>query len=269
MPTTFPKLIERMGGRVDREAGVIRGVKLLGRKSRNGRTYSERALRNGVALYAGRKVFVDHPRQSEANEDRRFRDWVGVIENPKFAGDGIYGDIRLRKQSEHFEALIEAATEFNGFFGLSHVADGDSRYQGSEEIVESIAEVYSVDIVTEPATAAGLFEGDGHLPELSDPVSAFDVAPVPQCRRSVECIAELLSPKDQVPFVQEIAGALSDLAETLVDIEKQALAELTTPRRESHSRRRDHPASEPDHEWHWMPHHYSDEELRRFAARYR
>lgn len=41
--------------RVDRDAGVIRGVKLLGLNSRNGRRYREGALVEAIGLYEGAK----------------------------------------------------------------------------------------------------------------------------------------------------------------------------------------------------------------------
>ena len=37
--------------RVDREEGVLWGVKLIGLSSRNGRRYREAALANAIALY--------------------------------------------------------------------------------------------------------------------------------------------------------------------------------------------------------------------------
>ena len=47
--------------RVDRQAGVIRGVKVLGLESRNGRTYLPEALAQAAQLYEDAKVNVNHP----------------------------------------------------------------------------------------------------------------------------------------------------------------------------------------------------------------
>jgi hypothetical protein len=140
--------------RVDREAGVIHGVKLIGRQSRNGREYSSDALRDAIPKYEGVKVYVDH----DPGANRKVDDWVGVVENPTLRSDGLYGDIRLRKQSARYEEICEAAEDFHDAFGMSHVADGESRMVGGIEIVESINEVFSVDIVTVPATASSLYE---------------------------------------------------------------------------------------------------------------
>lgn len=47
--------------RVDRDSGVIRGVKLIGFESKNGRTYPPSVLKGAVHLYEGAKVNIDHP----------------------------------------------------------------------------------------------------------------------------------------------------------------------------------------------------------------
>lgn len=146
---------------VDSDAGVLRGVKLLGLTSRNGRKYEAKALEKATGLYEGRKVYVDHPHPGDEANDRAFSDWAGVIENVEYrTGDGLYGDVALRKQSPHFKGIIEAAThpKFHKSCGFSHIAEGESRFDEDTEIVESIREVFSVDLVTDPATTVGFFE---------------------------------------------------------------------------------------------------------------
>ncbi len=145
-------------GRVDTDAGMVYGVKLLGRSSKNGREYSEQAMRNAVPLYDGKKVYLNHPESSQLGEDRKFQDWVGVIESPRYESGAIFGNIRLRKASSHYAEVIEAAADFGTSFGMSHVADGESHMDRGTEIVEAITDVYSVDLVTNPATTGGLFE---------------------------------------------------------------------------------------------------------------
>lgn len=144
--------------KVDAESGIIHGVKLLGHTSRNGRRYTNEAVRSAVGKYDGTKVYLNHPRRDNAGDDRPFQDWVGKVQSPAVRDDGIYGDIKLRKESAHFKGIIEAAKDFPGDVGFSHVADGQSHMSGDTEIVESINEVLSVDLVTEPATTNGFFE---------------------------------------------------------------------------------------------------------------
>lgn len=144
---------------VDPEAGVIRGVKLLGENSRNGRRYTPDAMRNATALYEGRKLYINHPKRNEVHEDRGFESWAGVYKNVHYReGQGLFGDAHLRQKCEYFEGIIEAAQKFPTDVGLSHVANGDSRTERGVEIVESITEVFSVDLVTDPATTNGFFE---------------------------------------------------------------------------------------------------------------
>src|SRR3972149_3888978 len=109
-----------ISGRVDRAAGIIRGVKILGEHSRNGRRYTPEAMREATHLYNGVKCYMNHPKKSEIDEDRPWQDWVGVLENVRFE-NGIVGDLRLRKEYSHFNAICEAAEldEFNQSFGLS------------------------------------------------------------------------------------------------------------------------------------------------------
>lgn len=145
-------------GEVDRAAGVIRGVKLLGQKSRNKRRYTADAMAEATAKYEGVKVYMGHPEPGSIGEERQWRDWAGVVENARFERGAIFGDIRLRKKSPHYEEILEAAEEFGRQFGMSHVADGKVTNYHGEEVIESISEVFSVDLVLDPATTAGLFE---------------------------------------------------------------------------------------------------------------
>src|SRR5688572_13037016 len=101
------RLAERMGGWLDPERGIIRGAKLLGARSKNGRRYTDDAMREAVPKYEGAKVFYDHPASAELNEDRSLRDWVGVIHNPRYESSAIYGDIHLRMKSPLFDEITE------------------------------------------------------------------------------------------------------------------------------------------------------------------
>jgi len=43
--------------RIDAEAGIIQGVKILGAHSQNGREYTRQAMRAAIQLYENSKVF--------------------------------------------------------------------------------------------------------------------------------------------------------------------------------------------------------------------
>lgn len=150
--------------RVDEAAGYLYGVKLIGRDSKNNRVYPPDVLTAAAPLYEGAKVFFDHN-----EEERGVLSSAGVVENVRFANGALWGDIKLRKAGQHFSDIIEIATDFSTDYGLSHVVDGETRWEDDVEIVESITAVFSVDIVCDPASTTGLWEQAGMVePGLAD-----------------------------------------------------------------------------------------------------
>lgn len=141
--------------RVDREKGVVYGVKLSGLESVNNRRYTDEALAGGVPRYEGAKFFVDH-----GEGERTFRDFAGVFENVRNRkGDGNFGDLHLLASHPCRESILECAERYPKSLGMSHVIDADFDYDGDGTmIVNAIESVFSVDLVTDPATTAGFFE---------------------------------------------------------------------------------------------------------------
>ena len=144
----------------DIESGVIRNVKIIGKVSKNGRVYSDEALKNAVPLYENAPVYIDHPSRMEAKTERSLREQVGNIRDPRWTPDGNYGDLHLYQNHADYKLLVERATKDKNGFGLSHNADGECRRTKGGEICESIENVRSVDIVGKPATTIGLFESE-------------------------------------------------------------------------------------------------------------
>ncbi|MGC3972383.1 MAG: hypothetical protein QM775_35085 [Pirellulales bacterium] len=80
---------------VEREAGVIRGVKVLGLASRNGRTYPAAVLEQARSLYEGAKVNVNHPKGNPLGP-RDYQDRIGVIRNVRVVSEaGLFGDLHF------------------------------------------------------------------------------------------------------------------------------------------------------------------------------
>lgn len=146
--------------RVDLEAGIIYDVKFLGNDSENGRRYGYDVRKKALPLYEGAIVNQNHP-VNERKLDRPVQDWVGVLENVRAEPDGSYGNLRMRKQHQDFPVLMEAAKDFWENFGLSHVAFGDGKKKNGIEVVTTIENVRSVDIVLDPATCSNLYESKG------------------------------------------------------------------------------------------------------------
>lgn len=144
--------------RVDRAAGVIRGVKLLGLSSRNGRRYRENALAEAAGLYEGAKVNINHPKGHPLSP-RDYQDRLGEIRGVQFrAGEGLFGDLHFNPKHVLSEQLMWDAEHAPQNVGLSHNVLARTTRDGDETAVEAITKVQSIDLVADPATTAGLFE---------------------------------------------------------------------------------------------------------------
>lgn len=162
---TIEAVASSSGMEVDRKAGIIHGVKILGLVSDNNRKYMPEAVRKAKSLYEGIKVNIDHP--AESGDVRSAEDRFGKLINVEYVeGEGLYGDLMFLKSHPMAERICEAAerNDMNDTFGLSHNAQGD----GQEDddgcfVVSSIVEVRHVDLVADPATTKSLREARAHM----------------------------------------------------------------------------------------------------------
>jgi hypothetical protein len=141
--------------RVDREAGIIRDVLILGQKSANGRTYTADAMSAAAKLYEGVPVYIDH--QPEGR--RSYRDKIGRLTAVAFRDGGLRGDLHINPAHPAAAQLFWDAEHHPAAVGLSHDAEGRVvTTRDGQTIVEAIESVRSVDLVAEPATTQSLFE---------------------------------------------------------------------------------------------------------------
>ena len=152
--------------RVDREAGLIEGVRILGQDSRNGRRYSPRAMAEAARLYEGAPVNVDHP--ATERKDRPLAEAFGWIRNVRQEQGAVYGDLHYLKSHPQAELVAEAAERNPNRIGLSHHAEGTVRMDGKQVIVETVERVHSIDLVQTPATNAGLFESETRMKTIRE-----------------------------------------------------------------------------------------------------
>lgn len=144
--------------RVDRTAGVIRGVKLLGLNSRNGRRYREEALSGAIRLYEGAKVNINHPKGHPLSP-RDYQDRLGVVRGVELrAGEGLFGDLHFNPKHMLSEQLVWDAEHAPQNVGMSHNVLARTKRDGDETVVEAITKVQSIDLVADPATTSGLYE---------------------------------------------------------------------------------------------------------------
>lgn len=146
--------------RIDEEAGIIHNVRVLGKHSKNGRVYADEAIDESIGLTEGATVNLDH--QLEGDHPRAVLDGWGQLKEVKRRGDATFGQLHYLKEHPATPVLIERAKRFPKSFGLSHTASGRVRPGRGDQpdVVESLEEVESVDVVSKPATNAGLFESE-------------------------------------------------------------------------------------------------------------
>lgn len=139
---------------VDRETGVIRGVKVLGHKSRNGRVYEASAVRDCARLYEGVPVHFGHMTDS-------YGDRCGVLQECEVRDQDVYGTWKLNKGHVLYEQVMIDAEENPQVLALSHEIDRDNAkitVREGVEYITSVSKVNSVAVVTDAATNKSLFE---------------------------------------------------------------------------------------------------------------
>jgi len=160
--------------RVDAQAGVIRGVKVLGLESRNGRTYLPEALAQAARLYEDAKVNVNHPKGNPAGP-RDYQDRIGMIHGVAMRpGKGLFGDFHFNPKHALAEQLMWDAEHAPENVGFSHNVEARTSRRGDRVVVEAITRVQSVDLVADPATTRGLFES-----AATEPIALLDAPAEP------------------------------------------------------------------------------------------
>ena len=145
------------------ETTVLKNVLLVGKSSRNKADYPDQALHAGLKLYEDTDVFVGHTKDgSNPIFDRN----MGVTRNPHVAADGIRGDHAFPSTHRLAEDLKWRAKHAPRNLGYSHDADCTWNYDSKgRKQVASIDRVFSVDLVTRPATTGGLAEDEESIPD--------------------------------------------------------------------------------------------------------
>ncbi len=222
--------------RVDRDAGVIRGVKLLGLASRNGRRYRERALVDAIGLYEGAKVNINHPK-GHPLAPRDYQDRLGMVRGVEFrAGEGLFGDLHFNPQHPLSEQLVWDAENAPQNLGMSHNVLARTKQAGDETFVEAITKVQSIDLVADPATTSGLYEhavsqelkDESQEPEDGRPRLALDSQHVTRDSITLEQLRKL-----QPGLVDELVHKYeTQISQLRAQLEAAATKEAATRRRE-------------------------------------
>lgn len=217
--------------RVDRDAGVIRGVKLLGLMSRNGRRYRENALLEAVALYEGAKVNINHPK-GHPLAPRDYQDRLGMVRGVQLRpGEGLFGDLHFNPRHALSEQLVWDAEHAPQNVGMSHNVLARTKQVGNETVVEAITKVQSIDLVADPATTSGLYEQADSSAERTDSTVAAATGELPVTTAETITIESLSTQRPEL--IREIQQPLEiELADLRRRLDVATAKEAAYQRRE-------------------------------------
>ena len=159
-------------GKLNRALNVIEGTTLIGPLSSNGtnrkRRYSEAALKKIAAMAEGLPGYLNHTRPEDAFKPRDVRDLAVRHRNVRFdaATQTVRSDMHV--VPAHADLVFGLAEQFGDHIGNSLVSRGAIQMEGDTEVVVDIMQLRSADLVTDPASTKGLFEGKESigLPDL-------------------------------------------------------------------------------------------------------
>lgn len=214
---------------VDRGDNLIRNVRLLGRQSRNGRTYTESAVRDGTKMYPGKPVFLDHPTARELRErkgNRSVTDLAGKVATARKSQDGVRGDIQVLEGNAAGQFLFAVAEQMPDIVGMSHRASGQvKRSEDGPDVVESIEDVQAVELVTDPATTEGLFESVSAQPTQDEGTDVdIDELTAEQIREERPDLVEAFQESDG-PSREELEEEVDRLKAELAERDHQEMVE--------------------------------------------
>jgi hypothetical protein len=143
-------------GVIDAQTGIIRGVSLITKGPALGHgvmidsTTLEQVKKAAEQYAGGLKVKLDHSGGAG--------DIVGYIDTLRIEGEKLIGDLHLLESSVHRAYILEIAERIPDTFGLSIAFSGPSEKSTDKlTTLQRCSEIYSVDLVSEPAANAGLF----------------------------------------------------------------------------------------------------------------
>lgn len=206
------------------ESGVLRKVKLLGLKSKNGRNYnSEGVRRTAKNALEGARIYIDHPDKPSAV--RSYREAFGFTEAVEYVdGKGWYGTVKFNPAHPSASQFIWDVKNKPNALGMSingRIKQAARRNSEGDVVVEAIEEIRSVDLVTRPATASGIFESESTQMKLDE------LAPEALESLKAQVKADLAKEGQQSAEAQEAEKARKELAElkaVLASKEAEALA---------------------------------------------
>ena len=155
---------------IDEEKQIVKNVCIMGTPhSKNGYTYSDKAMETLAQLSEKAPLFMNHPTKKESEDTggvRSMYHWGGVFFNSRKEGDKVFADLKVRGD-ENWKIVRDVAIMKPDGFGNSINSrvkvfrDGE----GQESIID-IAQLKSIDMVTRAATTTNLFESEADYEDI-------------------------------------------------------------------------------------------------------
>jgi hypothetical protein len=139
--------------------GLVKDVAVCGLVSKNGYRYKEAALRSVLPQYDNQEIYLDHA--GKATKSRTVSEHFATIRKPYWDDKNKIvkaGEFTYRREHPFATQFEEQLKRNEKWFRLSHVADGTiEEVLGKKEVTE-VSKIHGVDLVTNSATTASLFE---------------------------------------------------------------------------------------------------------------
>jgi hypothetical protein len=153
--------IVREKPRIDEVKGIVYNVKVLGKKSRNGKEYTPSAINDAIRLCEGATSYQNHPTKEELDNGGRFTEKrFGRIRGMfKENGEAYCKQYHFNPKHPYASQFIwQIQNDPNGI-GLSYFGDGEGYIKGNGvKVIENLTQCISVDLVDNPGTTMSLFE---------------------------------------------------------------------------------------------------------------
>jgi hypothetical protein len=216
------------GMEVDRDAGVVRNIPLLGCESPSRkRSYSLAAMEEAAALFTGKPFYGDRDTHEDWKRKPSPFDLIGIVEAARFVREKgqIRGDVR--PNSRHADWFFDLCESMPSACGSSpRMLGKEERQRGGGTRVTKIADVHRVDLVSRPGTVHGLHEsaddgdhtGGGDV-ELKDLTAEQLLA---ECPDLVSQIVESRRDADETTrSLQDAEAKVTQLTESLKEAQQK------------------------------------------------
>jgi hypothetical protein len=147
----------RQDGSITADDFLLKNARVLGAVSLNGRRYTREAMGAALSMYDGARVYLDHREPGKVGSPRSVKDLIGTLEGPSLDDAGVLANMQINPEHPHARAIAWIAKNRPDAIGFSHDAVGQGETVNGVFVIDRIVSVKSVDLVTDPATVAGLY----------------------------------------------------------------------------------------------------------------